>query len=123
VLPSLGGRLWSLRELVADRIRPDSAMQWLGAALDGLAVLGLGPQPIANPNPTEVSEVEALRLVHHLRVPGAAAAWARRLTPYLVAGADPQTCSRQPWSHVKMGTRQDRWRGTPRAAGREADRG
>jgi hypothetical protein len=76
------------------RFRPDSAQDWLSCALDGLAVLGQGASPIANPNPTDLTEDEAVRFIHHLRVPGAAARWEARLVSYLAPDASANTCSR-----------------------------
>jgi hypothetical protein len=90
---------------LSHRFRPDSAVKWLSCALDGLAVLGQGPAPIANPNPSELTEDEAVRLIAHLSTPGTAARWETRLVPYSAPDANAHTCSKSPWAHVKMGQR------------------
>jgi hypothetical protein len=70
------------------------------------AVLGMGSAPIKNPHPTELSEPEALALIRHLAIPGSAARWSARFTPYLAADASTGTCAPSSWAQVRMGQRQ-----------------
>jgi hypothetical protein len=98
-------------QLVADhrglsrRFGIDSAEHRLSCALDVLAILSLGSRPIRNPNPDTLSERQALALIRHLAIPGAACRWMSKFVPIMSADADTSTCSPSAWSHVRLSQR------------------